>query len=75
MFWGWLRKRLRTLDLHDMRKKRKPLGKTSYITRVKGVMKSQKAQAVASSFAGRFRKACQQVVRVSRAAQPTIDSS
>ena len=27
MFWGWLRKRLRALDLIDMRKKRKPLGK------------------------------------------------
>ena len=62
MFWGWLRKRLRTLDLHDMRKKRKPLGKTSYVARVKSVMKSQKAQAVASSYAGRFRKTCQQVV-------------
>ena len=62
MFWGWLRKRLRTLDLHDMRKKRKPLGKASYIARVKSVMKSQKAQAVASSYAGRFRKTCQEVV-------------
>ena len=62
MFWGWLRKRLRTLDLHDMRKKRKPLGKTAYIARVKTVMKSQRAQAVASSYASRFRKTCQQVV-------------
>ena len=62
MFWGWLRKRLRALDLNDMRKKRKPLGKTAYTARVKSVMKSQKAQAVAKSFAGRLRKTCQEVV-------------
>ena len=45
-----------------MRKKRKPLGKTAYTARVKSVIKSQKAQAVASSYAGRFRRTCQEVV-------------
>ena len=57
-----MRQRLRTLDLHDLRMKRKPLSKTAYTARVKTVIKSQKAQAVASSYAGRFRKTCQQVV-------------
>ena len=52
MFWGWLRQRLRTLDLHDLRMKRKPLSKTAYTARVKSVIKSQKSQAVASRKGG-----------------------
>ena len=35
---------------------------SAYTMRVKRVMKSQKAQTVAKHMAGRFRKACQQVV-------------
>ena len=62
MFWGWLRKKLRSMDLEDLRKKRQPLGKTAYAARVKGVLKSAKAQTVAKNVAGRFRKACKQVV-------------
>ena len=34
MFWGWLRKKLRSMDLEDLRKKRRPLGKTAYTARV-----------------------------------------
>ena len=62
MFWGWLRRKLRLMDLADLRKKRRPLGKAAYTQRVKRVIKSQKAQTVAKNFANRFRKACQQVV-------------
>ena len=62
MFWDWLRKKLRVMDLADMQKKRRPMGKTAYTARVKSVMRSQKAQTVAKSIARRFRKACQQVV-------------
>ena len=62
MFWGWLRKKLRSMDLEDMRKKRRLLGKTAYTARVKGVLKSARAQTVAKNVAGRFRKACKQVV-------------
>ena len=62
MFWGWLRKKLRNMDLADLRAKRPTLGKTVYIARVKGVMRSQKAQAVAKKYAARFRKTCKQVV-------------
>ena len=36
MFWGWLRKKLRSMDLEDLRKKRRPLGKTAYTARVNG---------------------------------------
>ena len=49
--------------LADFRNKRTPLNKAAYITRVKGVMRSHKAQTVARSRgAARFRKTCKQVV-------------
>ena len=54
--------KLRNMDLADLRAKRPTLGKTAYIARVKGVMRSQKAQAVAKKYAARFRKTCKQVV-------------
>ena len=62
MFWGWLRKKLRSMDLQDLRKKRCPLGKTAYTARVKGVLKSAKVQTAAKNVASRLRKACKQVV-------------
>ena len=62
MFWGWLRKKLRSMDLEDLRNKRRPLGKTAYTARVKGVLKSAKAQTVAKNVTGSFRKSCKQVV-------------
>ena len=58
MFWGWLRKKLRSMDLEDLRKKRRLLDKTAYVARVKGALKSAKAQTVAKNVAGRFRKSC-----------------
>ena len=62
MFWAWLRKKLRIMDLADLRKKRRPLGKSAYTQRVKSVIRTQKAQTVAKNCVRRFRKACQQVV-------------
>ena len=62
MFWSWLRRKLRSMDLDDLRKKRRPLGKTARAARVKQVLKTRKAQTVAKNVAGRFRKACKQVV-------------
>ena len=61
MFWSWLRKKLRLMDLADLRAKRRALGKTAYVQRVKGVIRSQKAQAVAKKCAAKFRKTCKQV--------------
>jgi len=63
MYWGWLRKKLRLMDLADLRLKRRPLGKFAYTLRVKNVIKTQKSQTVAKKIAGRFRKACQQVLK------------
>ena len=50
------------MDLEDLRLKRTILSKPEYISRVKRVLKTQKAQNVAKSYARRFRKTCQQVV-------------
>ena len=49
------------MDLADLRTKRRPLGKTAYVQRVKGVIRSQKAQQAAKKFAARFRTTCKQV--------------
>ena len=68
MFWAWLRKKLRRMDLADLKKKRKPLTKTAYTLRVKSVIRTAKAQQVAKNCAGKFRSACQQVVDRSGAA-------
>ena len=62
MFWSWLRKKLRSMDLEDLRKKRRPLGRAACAARVKRVLKTEKAQSVARNVAGRFSKACKQVV-------------
>ena len=60
--WSWLRNTLRLMDLADLRAKRRALGKTAYVQRGKGVMRSQKAQAVAKKCALNFRKTCKQIV-------------
>ena len=49
--------------LADLRLKRRRIGKSAYIIRVKNVMKTEKSQAVAMNFARRFRTACQQVLK------------
>ena len=66
MYWGWIRRKLRLMDLADLRLKRRPLGKFAYIIRVKNVMKTEKSQTVAKNFARRFRTACQQVLKRGR---------
>ena len=68
MFWGWLRNKLRVMDLADLRARRPPLSKAAYVRRVQGVLRSRRAQAVASRFAGRLRKTCEAVVATGGAA-------
>ena len=62
MFWGWTRRRLRLMDVKDLRLKRKPLGKTAYVQRVKTLFRSAKAQGVAKKFAKKFRSTCKEVL-------------
>ena len=68
MFWGWLRNKLRVMDLADLRARRPPLSKAAYVRRVQGVLRTRRAQAVASRFAGRLRKTCEAVVATGGAA-------
>ena len=49
-------------DLADLRAKRAPLDKPSYLLRIKSVIRTQTAQRVAKTFAKRLRSSCKQVV-------------
>ena len=67
-FWSWLRRHLLKLDLADARAKKRSLDKAAYRRRVQAVCSSARANAVAASIAKRFRKTCEEVVRVKGAA-------
>ena len=67
-FWGWLKKKLKRMDLADAMKKRPVLGKTAYKVRVSNILKTKKAQAMAATYANSFRKACKEVVKKKGAA-------
>ena len=62
-FWGWLRGRLRARDLDDLKRGRPSLGKTAYKRRVKALLRTKKAQAVAKAKFKAFQKVCLEVVR------------
>ena len=68
LFWGWLRRKLRRMNLADLRAKRAPLDKPSYLLRIKSVIRTYTAQRVAKKFAKRLRSSCKQVVQRSGAA-------
>ena len=67
-FWGWLKRKLRKMDMDDALKRRPALGKMTYTARVRKVVKSKKAQTVAANFAKRLRKVCRAVVQQKGAA-------
>ena len=67
-FWGWLKAKLRAMDLADVVKGRPVLCKTAYAARVRKVFRSQKAQGVAMRYAGSLRKVCKVVVQKNGAA-------
>ena len=60
-FWGWLRKRLRAMDLADLRAGRKAVKKTALKARVRNLLKTQKAKQVAKSFVLSLPKTCAEV--------------
>jgi len=62
LFWAWLRKRLRALDLADAVAKRPVLSKFAYTQRVRRVLKSTKAQTTAKNIALRLKKTCRAIV-------------
>ena len=69
-FRGWLKKKLKRMDLADAMKKRPVLGKTAYKARVRNILKTKKAQTMAATYANinSFRKACKEVVKKKGAA-------
>ena len=60
-YWGWLRRQLRLKDLEDLRKKRRPLGKTAYKARVRAFLKTAKAQSVAKAMWRKMKKVAAEV--------------
>ena len=63
LFWAWLRKKLRALDLKDAIADRPVLSKMAYTQRAHRVLKTQKAQTTAKNIALRLKKACRLVVK------------
>lgn len=62
-FWGWLRKRLRAMDLADLKSKRRPIQRTALKARVRGLVASQKAKSVAKNYIFGLRNVCEEVRR------------
>ena len=67
-YWAWLRARLREKDLADLRAKRPPLQRTALKVRVRSLLRSSRAKAVAKSTFASLRKSCQEVLRKKGAA-------
>ena len=67
-FWSWLRRQLRRRDLRDFQRKRRPLTKAQYVTRVKLVLQSAAAKRNASNIAGSLRRVCKEVLKKKGAA-------
>jgi len=67
-FWGWLRKKLRAMDLADLKARRRPVQKTALKQRVRALLRSAKAQSVARSCFKSLRKTCQEVLKKKGAA-------
>ena len=56
-------KKLRKMDLADLREKRALASKAEYIRRIKSVIQTNKAQTVAKASANKLRFTCKQVVK------------
>ena len=63
MYWSWLRRQLRMLDLADMKQKRPMLRKPGYVARVRNVIRSSRSQRVVAQCAKKFRDVCLKVIR------------
>ena len=63
MYWSWLRKRLRAIDLDDLNNKRPALNKFGLKMSVRALLRTAKAKEVARNTWRTLRKKCQGVVR------------
>jgi len=71
MYWAWIRRRMRAMDLQDLANKRRALGKTAYKARLLRLVKTPKAKEVASKTMLHFRKVCKAVSKAGGAATST----
>ena len=62
-YWGWLRARLRAMDLADLKEGRKPVRAAALKARVRSIVQSQRANDVARSHVLSLRKTCEEVRR------------
>ena len=62
-FWAYLRKKLRSMDLNDLRKKRKPVGRTAFKARVRAVLKTNKTKQVAKNYVNSLWNTCKIVLK------------
>ena len=60
-FWGWLRKRLRAMDLADLKAGRQPVKKAGLKVRVRALLQSPKAKEVAKNHFLSLHKTCADV--------------
>ena len=60
--WAWLRRRIRTKDCEDLRRRRPPIGKMAFKARVRSILASKRAQRVAARNAAGFKTTCKEVV-------------
>ena len=67
-FWSWVRRRLRAMDLADMKAKRSPVQKTALKARVRALLRTVKARTVAKNIFQSLHKTCREVVKKKGAA-------
>jgi hypothetical protein len=60
-FWGWLRSRLRAMDMADLKAKRPPIEKSALKARVRALCQTVKAKTVARNIFKTLRKTCAEV--------------
>ena len=60
-YWGWLRKRLRAMDLADLLAKRSPVNRVGLERRVRSLMRSAASKRVARAYCRGLKKVCREV--------------
>lgn len=68
LFWAWLRKELRAMDLADLHAGKPPMQKAQMKQRVHALCASARAQEVARNCYARLRKNCQKIIDAGGAA-------
>jgi hypothetical protein len=67
-FWAWLRKKLRAMDLADLRDQRPPVARAALKLRARALLRTSLAKGVASRTFKSLLKTCAEVVKKGGAA-------